>query len=176
MDVLGSLGSLATQPLRIAVTALLRSQLLQFLTDGAQLEALGVLGSELVLQNCELRPDALQRLVPPQLAGFAVTRGFVRELRVTIPWTALFSQAVTVRLDTVECVLSGTAAPAANQTSDCSCDWQPSNGFDGFASATAAVALIYTLALMLAVACNLRNPESKDDLDLQMVAPLRAVE
>ena len=73
-------------------------------------------------------------------------------------------------------VLARTAAPAANQTSGCSCDWKPSNGFDGFASATAAVALIYTLALMLAVACNLRNPESKDDLDLQMVAPLRAVE
>ena len=116
MDVLGSLTSAAaaaaTQPLRIAVTALLRAQLLQFLTDGAQLEALGVLGSELVLQNCELRPDALQRLVPPQLAGFAVTRGFVRELRVSIPWTALFSQAVAVRLDTIECVLSGAAAPA----------------------------------------------------------------
>ena len=73
-------------------------------------------------------------------------------------------------------VLARTAAPAANQTSVCSCDWQPSNGFDGFASATAAVALIYTLALMLAVACNLRNPEPKDDIDLQTVAPLRAVE
>ena len=73
-------------------------------------------------------------------------------------------------------VLARTAAPAANQTSVCSCDWQPSNGFDGFASATAAVALIYTLALMLAVACNLRNPEPKDDNDLQTVAPLRAVE
>jgi len=29
---------------------------------------------------------------------------------------------------------------------------------------------------MLAVACNLRNPEPKDDNDLQTVAPLRAVE
>ena len=106
---------------------------------------------------------------PASLDGTALTLTADVELPplATIP---IFRSSYEAR------VLARTAAPAANQTSGCSCDWKPSNGFDGFASATAAVALIYTLALMLAVACNLRNPESKDDLDLQMVAPLRAVE
>jgi MFS family permease len=106
---------------------------------------------------------------PASLDGTTLTLAADAELPplATIP---IFRSSYEAR------VLARTAAPAANQTSDCSCDWQPSNGFDGFASATAAVALIYTLALMLAVACNLRNPEPKDDNDLQTVAPLRAVE
>ena len=106
---------------------------------------------------------------PASLDGTALTLTADVELPplATIP---IFRSSYEAR------VLARTAAPAANQTSGCSCDWKPSNGFDGFASATAAVALIYTLALMLAVACNLRNPESKDDLFLQTVAPLRAVE
>ena len=106
---------------------------------------------------------------PASLDGTTLTLAADAELPplATIP---IFRSSYEAR------VLARTAAPAANQTSVCSCDWQPSNGFDGFASATAAVALIYTLALMLAVACNLRNPEPKDDNDLQTVAPLRAVE
>ena len=106
---------------------------------------------------------------PASLDGTTLTLAADAELPplATIP---IFRSSYEAR------VLARTAAPAANQTSVCSCDWQPSNGFDGFASATAAVALIYTLALMLAVACNLRNPEPKDDIDLQTVAPLRAVE
>ena len=38
---------------------------------------LGVLGSDLVLNNLELRLDALQDLIPIPLA-FEITRGFIR--------------------------------------------------------------------------------------------------
>ena len=104
MDLLGAAANLATQPLRAYLSSLLREQLKQYLDDGAQLEALGVFGGEIVLQKVELRLDALKKLVPVP-PGFAITRGFVRELRIIIPWTALFSQAISIRLDTVECVL-----------------------------------------------------------------------
>jgi hypothetical protein len=104
MDILGAAANLATQPVRAYLSSLLREQLRQYLDDGTQLEALGVLGSEIVLHKIELRLDALKRLVPVP-PGFAITRGFVRELRIIIPWTALFSQAISVKLDTVECVL-----------------------------------------------------------------------
>lgn len=64
-------------------------------------------------------------------------------------------------------VVSSTMAssgPHTNDTADCascSCYWQPGNGFDGFATSTAIVALVYTLCLAVAVVFNLRNPEPK---------------
>ena len=46
---------------------------------------------------------------------------------------------------------------SVGNSSTCSCDWQPSNGFDGFASATALASLAYALLLVLAAAANIRN-------------------
>jgi hypothetical protein len=57
---------------------------------------------EIVLNNVEVRLDALSELLPPSLP-FHFSRGFVREVRISIPWSFV---PIHVRLDTVEIVLS----------------------------------------------------------------------
>lgn len=88
-------------PLRSALTAVLQTYLSTYIRD-IQLDGIGLLG-DVVLHNLELRLDALQELLPPSLP-FTFTRGFVRELRISIPWTSLTSTPIHIRVDTVEVV------------------------------------------------------------------------
>jgi hypothetical protein len=88
-------------PLRSALTAILQTYLSTYIRD-IQLDGIGLLG-DVVLHNLELRLDALQELLPPSLP-FTFTRGFVRELRISIPWTSLTSTPIHIRVDTVEVV------------------------------------------------------------------------
>ena len=98
-------------PVRHALQAYLQSSLGRYI-KGIQLEGLGLLG-DIVTNNLELNLDALRDLLPASLP-FEFTRGFVRELRITIPWTSLFGTPIHVRLDTVEVVVSTRAVGASN--------------------------------------------------------------
>ena len=45
--------------------------------------------------------------------------------------------------------------------SNCSCEWVPDNGFDGFGSVTALLALAYCVPLALAAALNCKGPNRR---------------
>ena len=61
--------------------------------------------SEVVLTNLELRLEALHQQFAAGLP-IAFDRGFVRELRIRIPWLKLQSEPITLVVDTVELVVS----------------------------------------------------------------------
>ena len=67
-------------------------------------------------------------------------------------------------------------SPPSPPPMECSCDWMPANGFDGFSTVTACVALGYTLVLGAAILCNVRNPPARQPglTSSTSVAPLRA--
>ena len=44
---------------------------------------------------------------------------------------------------------------------NCSCDWVPDNGFDGFASSMSLLALVYAVPLALAAAMNVSGPNKR---------------
>ena len=98
------MASLLLGPVKRYLTELLVSQLSRYL-EGVVLEGIGFLGSDLVLNNVELRVSAFNELLPAG-AALRLRRGFAKELRVHIPWTALFSAPIEVRLETIECILS----------------------------------------------------------------------
>jgi len=58
-----------------------------------------------VLNNLELRLDVIQKElnIPP---NFRLSRGFVKELRIHIPWAALTTKSIEITLTDVECVLT----------------------------------------------------------------------
>jgi hypothetical protein len=87
-------------PLKSYLTSTLQSALSQYVLN-VDLEALGVLGSTgIVARDVELRLDGLNKRLDLQSS-----RGFVKELRISIPWTALLSQPSVIELRTVEVVL-----------------------------------------------------------------------
>jgi hypothetical protein len=96
-------------PLRSAISAVLQGYLSQYIRD-IQLDGIGLLG-DVVLHNLELRLETLQELLPPSLP-FTFTRGFIRELRISIPWTSLMSSPIHIRVDTVEVVAMTREAAA----------------------------------------------------------------
>ena len=97
--------SIIFEPVAILVRRLIAGWLQKYLVVDVQ--ALGVLG-DVVLNNVEVRLDALSELLPPSLP-FHFSRGFVREVRISIPWSFV---PIHIRLDTVEIVVStNEAAP-----------------------------------------------------------------
>ncbi len=70
----------------------------------SDLEDLGILSGEAVLRNLELRKDVLREVfaIPSK---YDISRGFVRELRITIPWTQLHCHQIEVKVSNVELVL-----------------------------------------------------------------------
>ena len=65
---------------------------------------LGLWGGDITLNNLEARLDVLQHsLAIP--AAFTLSRGFIKELRIHIPWSAILTKPVEVTLTGVECVL-----------------------------------------------------------------------
>ena len=65
---------------------------------------LGLWGGDITLNNLEARLDVLQHsLAIP--AAFTLSRGFIKEFRIHIPWSAILTKPVEVTLTGVECVL-----------------------------------------------------------------------
>lgn len=69
--------------------------------DVSQLK-LSLFRGDVVLTNLVLRPEAIR--VPG--IPIAVKRGFVRELRIRVPWLKLASEPIEILIDTVELVAS----------------------------------------------------------------------
>ena len=75
-------------PLKRFIATTLQAQLSKYIVD-VQLEELGLLGGDVVLENLELRHDVLQRVLGDKAPEFKLARGYIRELRIKIPWTQL---------------------------------------------------------------------------------------
>jgi hypothetical protein len=99
------MSSLLLGPLKRYVGELLRSYLSTYII-GIELEAIGFFGSEVILNDLELATDALNCLLPLE-SPIELASGFVKSLRIYIPWTAILSAPVSITLDTVEVVARG---------------------------------------------------------------------
>jgi len=104
-------------PVRRLLSGLLRTYLAAYFETGAgpgelRVDELGVLGDDLVLQHLSLRADVLSALLPAGLP-LRFASGYVRELRIQVPWTRLLSAPVTLTLRTVALNLD-VRAPAAD--------------------------------------------------------------
>ena len=75
--------------------------------DNLDLSALrlSVFGGDVVLRNLELRLEVLRREFATDLP-IKFRRGFVREIRIHIPWLKLASEPIEITIDTIEIVAS----------------------------------------------------------------------
>lgn len=96
-------------PVKRAITSALQSLLSKYIKH-IKLEGAGVT-SDIVLTNLELRLDVFRKLLRP--LGFEITRGFVKEIRISIPWLSISSTPIEIKVDTVEFILE----PASKATS-----------------------------------------------------------
>ena len=101
-------------PLRKYLTQTLQFYLSKYFQD-INVEGLGVFGSDLVFENLEIRRDVLLETlkIPPI---FDIKVGFIKELRIKIPWTQLLSKPIEVQLHTIECILTTKDATARGET------------------------------------------------------------
>ncbi|EQC28026.1 hypothetical protein SDRG_14297 [Saprolegnia diclina VS20] len=97
LDILSS-------PLKGYLAQTLQFYLSKYLKD-IHLEGFGFFGNDLVLNDLEIKRHVLQSALdlPPT---FDFSRGFIRELRIHIPWTQILSQPIEVKLYTVELILT----------------------------------------------------------------------
>ena len=96
-------------PLRGYIAQNLQFYLSKYIED-IQLEGLGLFGGDLVLNDLEIKRHVLREsLEIPSSFDFA--RGFIRELRMHIPWTQLLSQPIEVKLYTIELILTAKNDP-----------------------------------------------------------------
>ena len=95
---------LLSSPLKGYVTQTLKFYLSKYI-EGVHLDGLGVFGEDIVLHDLELKKDVLQSSldIAPR---FDFKRGFIRELRILIPWTKLLSQPIEIKLNTIELILT----------------------------------------------------------------------
>ena len=66
---------------------------------------LSIFGGDVVLRNMELNLEVLRREFAADLP-IEFRRGFVREIRIHIPWLKLVSEPIEITIDTVELVAS----------------------------------------------------------------------
>ena len=90
-------------PLKRYLTRTLQAKLSKYVNN-VNLDKIGLLGSNIVLRDLELRLDVIQESLQIPLA-FVLTRGFIKELRIQIPWTHLFSQPIKVTVANVEVII-----------------------------------------------------------------------
>lgn len=102
---------LSLTPLKRLIATTIQSQLSRFI-EGIELDSLGLLGGDLVLENLELRKDVVQELLGIPTA-FDLNRGFIKELRIHIPWTRLTTKPIEIKFHTVEIVVVPTKRGAA---------------------------------------------------------------
>ncbi|EGZ07795.1 hypothetical protein PHYSODRAFT_385208, partial [Phytophthora sojae] len=87
-------------PLRGYIAQNLQFYLSKYIED-IQLEGLGLFGGDLVLNDLEIKRHVLRESLEIP-SSFDFSRGFIRELRIHIPWTQLLSQPIEVKLYTIE--------------------------------------------------------------------------
>ncbi|KDO25308.1 hypothetical protein SPRG_09138 [Saprolegnia parasitica CBS 223.65] len=106
LDILSS-------PLKGYLAQTLQFYLSKYLKD-IHLEGFGFFGNDLVLNDLEIKRHVLQSALdlPPT---FDFSRGFIRELRIHIPWTQILSQPIEVKLYTVELILTAKDESAPRQ-------------------------------------------------------------
>ncbi|ETV92370.1 hypothetical protein H310_13268 [Aphanomyces invadans] len=97
LDILSS-------PLRGYLAQTLQYYLSKYLKD-IHLEGLGFFGNDLILNDLEIKRHVLQTALDIP-SSFDFSRGFIRELRIHIPWTQILSQPIEVKLYTVELILT----------------------------------------------------------------------
>ncbi|CAI5713662.1 unnamed protein product [Peronospora effusa] len=91
-------------PLRGYIAQNLQFYLSKYIED-IQLEGLGLFGGDLVLNDLAIKRHVLRESLDIP-SSFDFSRGFIRELRIHIPWTQLLSQAIEVKLYTIELILT----------------------------------------------------------------------
>ncbi|KAI9916439.1 hypothetical protein PsorP6_017851 [Peronosclerospora sorghi] len=91
-------------PLRGYIAQNLQFYLSKYIED-IQLEGLGIFGGDLVLNDLEIKRHVLRESLEFP-SSFDFSRGFIRELRIHIPWTQLLSQPIEVKLYTIELILT----------------------------------------------------------------------
>ena len=74
----------------------------KYICDTFRTDTFSLWGGDLVVQNFELQIDELSRILGT-VGGLRLTRGFVRELRVHVPWNAIRSQSLRVEVKTQTC-------------------------------------------------------------------------
>ena len=80
---------------------------------------LSLWGGDVVLNDLDLRLEVLNQQLGID-APFAITRGFIKELKIRIAWSSITSTPVEIHLSSVQLTLSNnphTANPAANPQS-----------------------------------------------------------
>ncbi|RHZ35142.1 hypothetical protein DYB26_004615 [Aphanomyces astaci] len=97
LDILSS-------PLKSYLAQTLQYYLSKYLKD-IHLEGFGFFGSDLVLNDLEIKRHVLQTALDIP-SSFDFSRGFIRELRIHIPWTQILSQPIEIKLYTVELILT----------------------------------------------------------------------
>jgi len=97
------LGDYLLGPLRRYLTSALGRSLAKYISN-INVETLGV-GGDIILRDLELRLDVLQESLNIPLA-FEFSRGFIKELRIQIFWTQLFSRPIHVKVSTIEIILT----------------------------------------------------------------------
>ncbi|DBA04339.1 TPA: hypothetical protein N0F65_002101 [Lagenidium giganteum] len=93
-----------SSPLRGYIAQNLQFYLSKYI-EGIQLEGLGIFGGDLVLNDLEIKRHVLKESLEIP-SSFDFSRGFIRELRIHIPWTQLLSQPIEVKLYTIELILT----------------------------------------------------------------------
>ncbi|CAE8610146.1 unnamed protein product [Polarella glacialis] len=78
----------------------------RYICDTIRTDSLSLWGGDLRIQNFELRTDELARLLGTEAGGLRLTRGFVRELRIHVPWNAIRSQSLRVEINAVEVIFT----------------------------------------------------------------------
>ena len=106
---------------------------------------LSVFGGDVVLRNLELKLEVLRR---DFAAGLPIEfqRGFVREIRIHIPWLKLASEPIELTIDTVELVASLLPPDSASSGSGTSAE-APTELGGGGASADGWMGPLLTKAL-----------------------------
>ncbi|ETP23805.1 hypothetical protein F441_03121 [Phytophthora nicotianae CJ01A1] len=110
-------------PLRGYIAQNLQFYLSKYIED-IQLEGLGLFGGDLVLNDLEIKRHVLRESLEIP-SSFDFSRGFIRELRIHIPWTQLLSQPIEVKLYTIELILTGKNRSARAASVDTAVDREP---------------------------------------------------
>ena len=106
LDTLGA-------PVKRAITSALQSLLSKYIKH-IKLKDAGVLGGDLRLTNLELSLDTFAKMLAP--LGFEITRGFVKEISISIPWLSIASTPIEIKIDTVEFVMQPASRSRTEKT------------------------------------------------------------
>ncbi|CAM9524405.1 unnamed protein product [Scytosiphon promiscuus] len=100
-------------PLKAVVMKVLQQQLSKYIHN-IELEELGLMGGDVVLENLELRKDVLHDIGGIS-TDYDFSRGFIKELRIHIPWTRLQSRPIEIKLQTVEIIITPITQTASQK-------------------------------------------------------------